>query len=311
MKADDPAAARPARRHSCGVSAVRIRVQRDTPATLLRWRANATGLHQVSSASIASTHASAKPSAPSSSAGTPIHSVPQQPGQPGRLERHRDRRDRRRHQPRERSGDRHQRRHHADRRVQRERQRPLRSHPVRLDPRLVLRVAQLVVQPAGSAPLGVGARSPGLEAGEAFGNGIDVGHVQRAIIPRPVASAAVTAATATELAFAGLARHADLIAAGEISSRELAELFLARIARCDPLLNAYRVVFDEQALAEADQADGRAGAGDRRAAARRPDRDQGRHRRRRRDDRLRLRRRTAARSPPTPRWSAACAPPAR
>ena len=29
-----------------------------------------------------------------------------------------------------------------------------------------------------------------------------------------------------DLAFAGLARHADLIAAGELSSRELVELFL-------------------------------------------------------------------------------------
>src|SRR6188472_3374753 len=57
-----------------------------------------------------------------------------------------------------------------------------------------------------------------------------------------------------DLAFAGLARHADLIAAGEITSRELVELFLS--------LNAYRVVFGERALAEADQADGRRRAGD-------------------------------------------------
>ena len=65
-----------------------------------------------------------------------------------------------------------------------------------------------------------------------------------------------------DLAFAGLARHADLIAAGELSSRELVELFLARIARLDPLLNAFRVVLGEQALAQADQADGRRRAGD-------------------------------------------------
>ena len=70
--------------------------------------------------------------------------------------------------------------------------------------------------------------------------------------------------TAIDLAFAGLARHADLIAAGELSSRELAELFLARIARLDPVLNAFRVVFAERALAEADQADGRRRAGERR-----------------------------------------------
>src|SRR4051794_14441033 len=67
-----------------------------------------------------------------------------------------------------------------------------------------------------------------------------------------------------DLAFAGLSRHADLIAAGELSSRELTELFLARIARLDPKLNAFRVVFNEQALIEAGQADGRRRGGDRR-----------------------------------------------
>jgi amidase len=67
-----------------------------------------------------------------------------------------------------------------------------------------------------------------------------------------------------DLAFAGLARHADLIAAGEVSSRELTELFLHRIARLDPKLNAFRVVLPEQALIEADQADGRRRGGDRR-----------------------------------------------
>lgn len=63
-----------------------------------------------------------------------------------------------------------------------------------------------------------------------------------------------------DLAFAGLARHADLIAAGELTSRELTELFLRRIERLDPLLNAFRVVLGEQALAEADAADARRGA---------------------------------------------------
>jgi amidase len=65
-----------------------------------------------------------------------------------------------------------------------------------------------------------------------------------------------------DLAFAGLARHADLIAAGELSSRELTELFLARIARLDPLLNAFRVVLSERALTEADLADARRRGGD-------------------------------------------------
>src|SRR5690349_8837237 len=60
-----------------------------------------------------------------------------------------------------------------------------------------------------------------------------------------------------DLAFAGLARHADLIAAREISSRELVELFLARIERLQPVLNPYRVVLGESALREADAADAR------------------------------------------------------
>ena len=69
---------------------------------------------------------------------------------------------------------------------------------------------------------------------------------------------------ATDPVFAGLARQAELIAAGELSSRELTEAHLERIARLDPTLNAFRVVFAERALAEAAQADGRRGSGDRR-----------------------------------------------
>ncbi len=64
-----------------------------------------------------------------------------------------------------------------------------------------------------------------------------------------------------ELAYAGIARQAQLIAAGEVSSRELVELYLGRIARHDPVLNAFRVVFAERALLEADQADNRRAAG--------------------------------------------------
>ena len=111
-----------------------------------------------------------------------------------------------------------------------------------------------------------------------------------------------------DLAFAGLARHADLIAAGELSSRELAELFLARIARLDPLLNAFRVVLGERALAEADAGRRAPPRGRHAAAARRPDRDQGRRPRRGRDHRLRLRLRPAPASPRTPRSCAGCAP---
>src|SRR4029077_251356 len=67
---------------------------------------------------------------------------------------------------------------------------------------------------------------------------------------------------ATDLAYAGAARQARLIAAGEVSAREVVRATLDRIDRLDPQLNAYRVVFAERALAEADQADARRRAGD-------------------------------------------------
>jgi amidase len=68
--------------------------------------------------------------------------------------------------------------------------------------------------------------------------------------------------TPDDLAFAGLAAHADAIKAGELSSAELTDFFLARIDRIDPALNAYRVVFGERARAEAAQADARRRSGD-------------------------------------------------
>jgi amidase len=68
----------------------------------------------------------------------------------------------------------------------------------------------------------------------------------------------------TDVAFAGLAEHAAMLDRGDISSQELTELFLARIERHDPALNAFRVVFDELARAEAAQADARRRSGDRR-----------------------------------------------
>jgi amidase len=68
----------------------------------------------------------------------------------------------------------------------------------------------------------------------------------------------------TDLAFAGASRQLELIRSREVSAREVAELYLERIQRLDPWLNAYRVTFPERALAEADQADARAKAGERR-----------------------------------------------
>ena len=67
-----------------------------------------------------------------------------------------------------------------------------------------------------------------------------------------------------ELAYAGVTRQAALIRAGEVSSRELVELYLERIERLDPELNAFRSVLAERALADAGQADARRGAGDER-----------------------------------------------
>jgi len=65
-----------------------------------------------------------------------------------------------------------------------------------------------------------------------------------------------------ELAFAGVARQAELVRDGEVSARELVELYLERIERLDPQLNAFRTVMAERALVDAQQADGRRGAGD-------------------------------------------------
>jgi amidase len=67
---------------------------------------------------------------------------------------------------------------------------------------------------------------------------------------------------ADELAFAGIARQAELVRDGGASPAELVELYLERIGRLDPELNAFRVVFGERARAEAAQAEARARAGD-------------------------------------------------
>lgn len=62
---------------------------------------------------------------------------------------------------------------------------------------------------------------------------------------------------ASDLAYAGVAEQARLIAAGEVSSRELVDVCLERIERLNPQLNAFRVVLGERARMEADQADAR------------------------------------------------------
>jgi amidase len=66
---------------------------------------------------------------------------------------------------------------------------------------------------------------------------------------------------AADLVFAGISRQARMVRDGEVSSRELVQACLDRIEALDPKLNAWRIVLAEKALAEADQADGRRGAG--------------------------------------------------
>ena len=67
---------------------------------------------------------------------------------------------------------------------------------------------------------------------------------------------------ADDLAFAGAAEQARLVAAGEVSARELVEVHLDRIARHDPVLNAFRVVLADRARAEADAVDARRATGE-------------------------------------------------
>jgi amidase len=66
----------------------------------------------------------------------------------------------------------------------------------------------------------------------------------------------------SELAFAGVAGQSELLRRGEVSSRELVELALARIAALDPELNAFGAVYADRARDHADRADARRAAGD-------------------------------------------------
>ena len=67
-----------------------------------------------------------------------------------------------------------------------------------------------------------------------------------------------------DVAFAGAARQAEMLRAGEVSATELVQLSLDRIARLNPELNAFRKVFAEKALLEAEQAEARLKAGEER-----------------------------------------------
>jgi amidase len=72
------------------------------------------------------------------------------------------------------------------------------------------------------------------------------------------------ASVSDEIAFAGAAKQAEMVRAGEVSPTELVRLCLERIARLDPQLNSFHKVFAEKALLEAEQAEGRLKGGDQR-----------------------------------------------
>ncbi|HEY3020973.1 MAG TPA: amidase [Solirubrobacteraceae bacterium] len=57
---------------------------------------------------------------------------------------------------------------------------------------------------------------------------------------------------AADLIFAGVARHAEMVAAGEVTPRGLVDACLERIERLNPRLNAFRVVFADRARADAE-----------------------------------------------------------
>lgn len=67
-----------------------------------------------------------------------------------------------------------------------------------------------------------------------------------------------------EIAFAGAAKQAEMLRAGEVSPSELVRICLDRIARLDPQLNSFRTVFAEKALLEAEQAEARLKGGEER-----------------------------------------------
>src|ERR1700733_7119019 len=67
----------------------------------------------------------------------------------------------------------------------------------------------------------------------------------------------------TDIAFAGAAVQARMLADGVIPAPALLELYLERIARLDPQLNAYRVVRRDAARVEAATAQQRLDAGER------------------------------------------------
>jgi amidase len=65
-----------------------------------------------------------------------------------------------------------------------------------------------------------------------------------------------------ELAFAGVREQARLVQTGAVTPSELVELYLARIERLEPKLNAFRVVLADRARADAKRVEQRLAAGE-------------------------------------------------
>jgi amidase len=86
---------------------------------------------------------------------------------------------------------------------------------------------------------------------------------QEEAMPTPTSAAPEPFTADDDLAFAGVARLGELLAAGQVTPRELAEFYLARIERLDHLLGAFISIRAERALAEADAAQARLRAGER------------------------------------------------
>lgn len=66
----------------------------------------------------------------------------------------------------------------------------------------------------------------------------------------------------TDACFAGAARQAELLRSGALTARDLVAECLRRIDRHDRALNAFRVVFTDRALADAEHADARRARGE-------------------------------------------------
>jgi len=77
-----------------------------------------------------------------------------------------------------------------------------------------------------------------------------------------MAAVSVMPAVDDDVAFAGATRIAEIVRAKEVSPSELVELYLERIARIEPELNAYRVVLADGARADAKRAEERLASGD-------------------------------------------------